>query len=748
MCLNASTRVSNNLVVQPIMLRTHIGFCAALAIILSLCFVRTSAGIQTVGKFQTISIPLPHAQLGVKNVWDDITIDAQFTSPSGHKFNRQVGDTIGGFYHSKDLWMVRFAPDEAGTWTYSISLTDRGISTSYIDGFLCVASTEQGFLRIADDNKRWYYSGSGKFFSGVGFGDCMGSNRDSILQFGGLDGGYRPPHYHTGIEWNMPYSQYLIAYGDVAHFNLYRYSDGNCAYSMVKSITASGNNYDTLYSRWTDTLFAALRQHGFRIYMTILASNVGSSSNDREIQATARYAQYCIDRFGALVDVWELTNESSPDSLWVSRVARYIQTHDIYSHPVSVSWEQPTHPAIEVISPHWYGREDVKSSDQVTADQINKFAAIKKPVIFGEQGEGGVWDSLSPIRLRGRIWSALFNEGTLIFWNSSFAKDCACNQYLGWPERRDVRIMQNFAPLLDPYVVARTRATIGECTAWGMNGQNLSNALYLRNDHDVFKINSGLQVPVNVPTDGRLIWYDVHTGDIVVDQAISKGQTTLTAPDFQTDIAMIVGNFTDPLLADSLFRLDVNPRTIQSLSIPKGEWKQALIKLSNTGKAPIVITKGFVASPSVRLEFSFTEPLPITLAPADSRTVTINYRMLDTGGAAATFSFAHNASPASENIAFDVTGIPAQSVSASPMTPTRLVVEPNPASNRVSLKYQTANPERISYTIYSLTGQTEAFGEFLGETAINCEVWPNGRYQVVLDDHGSVISSTDFIVVH
>jgi hypothetical protein len=648
--------------------------------------VSARASTPGVGQFQAIDIPVPHSEQGVKNVWDDVSVTMRLGRP-GAPFPDTGTSPIHGFYHSKDLWMVRYAPDQLGTWHYSITVTDRGVSTVIKDSFQCTASLEPataGFIRLDENYKSWRYSGSGKPFYGIGFGDCMGTPRDSILENGGIDGGYRPPGYHTGIEWNIPYSQYLMAYGDAAGFNLYRYSDGNCAYSMVKQIATSGNSYDTLHCRWTDTLFTALRAHGFRIYMTILASPTGNSSDSTSMSGVKRYAQFCIDRFGPLVDFWELTNESNPDSLWVSEVATYIQQHDPYQHLVSMSNQMPSHPAISIISPHWYGREDVRSSDQVTADQINQYKDIKKPVIFGEQGEAAKWDSLSPTRMRGRIWSALFNLGSIIFWNSAFAKDCPCNQYLGWPERRSVRVMQNFARLLySPYGMAPSKSTIGGVNVWQLGCMKFQ-ALYLRNDQDVNAINSGLQVPIRPPAAGQAIWYDVHTGDIVGGQAISAGATVLTAPNFQTDIALIAGAFDSSLEWEKYFRLDVNPRTFEALSVPVNTQLSFPVTLTNTGSDTITIY-AFTSSPSSKLilQIPMWKKAP-RLAPGERMEIPIGYRMLDTGGAAAMLSIEHSASPAWENIAIDVSAKANAGVdpaAAGETANTLRAIVPDPASN-------------------------------------------------------------------
>ena len=41
-------------------------------------------------------------------------------SPSG------IEHRVKGFFYGKDLWKVRFRPDEAGTWTYSYTFTGSG----------------------------------------------------------------------------------------------------------------------------------------------------------------------------------------------------------------------------------------------------------------------------------------------------------------------------------------------------------------------------------------------------------------------------------------------------------------------------------------------------------------------------------------------------------------------------------------------------------------------------------------------
>jgi len=714
------------------------------ALFCSLFFAsNTVFAIPSVERFKPIDIPIPHPQQGIKNVWDDVQISGIMKAPDGTAY------TVGGFYHSKDLWMVRFAPDQVGMWKYQLTFSDMFTKREIIDSFQCISSNEQGFIRLHPANpKRWIYSATGNLYAPVGFGDCMGAARDSILADADLlDGGYRPKGYHEGIAWILPYSQYLISYGDVAGFNIYRYSDGNCAYSIFKNISASGNNYDTLHSRWTDTLFTALRAHGFRIFMTIMTGPQGNSSDNNSMAATLRYVQYCIDRYGSLVDFWELTNESNPDSLWVAKAANYFHANDTYHHLVSMSNQMPNHPSIDIISPHWYGREDVRNSDANTAFNITyEYGLIRKPIIFGEQGEGG-WDSLSAIRLRGRIWSALFNEGTLIFWNSTFAKDCPCNQYLGWEERRYARVLQNFSVLLDSGMRPVPERQSGDLNIWGLESQR-AFAIYIRNSQDVKKLNSGRKITLTAKGPGGTgVWYDVHSGNVLGLAPLDPGQNTITIPDFQTDIAFISEG--TPAV-DKSFRIDIDPRTEELLNIPLNTPQTFSLRITNTGVNNIVLEKNWVSSPSKILSLSVATPFPLTLSGGESITIPVQYTMTDTGGTAVMLSFLQSASPSWENVAISATGAPRSGVAESKKEEELIQVFPDPANDLLTVRTLSPYKGPLTINIFSIDGMkiAEKTTGDSNESLIDVSKFPDGSYTVSLSSQGTILGSKKVIIMH
>src|SRR4029079_2973604 len=123
-------------------------------------------------------------------------------------------------------------------------------------------------------------------------------------------------------------------------------------------------------------------------------------------------------------------------------------------------------PGIEINAPHWYMDEDELKSDVEVVNRARAWKVGGKPVIVGEQGNtlhrwgipmrwsrylvsasmAGPWDPRSAIRMRIRLWTAMFNEISLIFWNTTYNKDGSTqNIWLGPYERQFVHALQDFA---------------------------------------------------------------------------------------------------------------------------------------------------------------------------------------------------------------------------------------------------------------------------------------------------------------
>ena len=117
---------------------------------------------------------------------DELDLSAEFTAPSGKKWN------IWGFYNPNgwsSLWMVRFSPNETGTWRYVVKVTDtEGTVQTGSASFTAVPSENHGYLTIAP-NKRYLKHSDGTSFYGVGmwYNDSYESFNNGRVTEQGLD---------------------------------------------------------------------------------------------------------------------------------------------------------------------------------------------------------------------------------------------------------------------------------------------------------------------------------------------------------------------------------------------------------------------------------------------------------------------------------------------------------------------------------------------------------------------------------
>jgi len=71
-----------------------------------------------------------------------LDLSATFTSPTSGTWN------IKGYYNGS-CWLVRFAPNQTGTWTYAVTAADpSGTSNTVTGSFECVASASPGWARV------------------------------------------------------------------------------------------------------------------------------------------------------------------------------------------------------------------------------------------------------------------------------------------------------------------------------------------------------------------------------------------------------------------------------------------------------------------------------------------------------------------------------------------------------------------------------------------------------------------------
>ena len=544
----------------------------------------------TAVRWDVFEITFRHGRRYANPFWD-VMIEVVFTAPSGRKV------AVGGFYYGSDekpeitrrkdargrahvtyafkeadLWKARFAPDELGRWTYTWTFANAaGEKAAGQGAFTCIKGRRplHGFVRQDPANPmRWVFDDGTPYYP-IGFQDGEFDNAGvgSVLAAASLEGPFRtdrpelpdPPAgamFRRGPAPNPQNADVQFRRFAACGFNLFRFSQHNFSLALSKNLDHIG----VMECRMVDELLMRARAYGYRIfyglfgYMNVHAKD---SANAEAMAKVRRHVKYHVDRWGAIVDFWEFLNEQHADDAWYARMAPYLKSVDPYHHPVTTSWERPALEGIDLSAPHRYVGLGERGAASRFANDCRRWKRFGKPVVVGEtgntidrkrrpelvaQGIGGVWDPKSALRMRLRNWAAFFSEVSVIFWNTSYARDGHfMNIWLGPREREYVRAMQAFAYDLGPglRMVPVTVSVPDAVHAWGLASDRRAG-VYLEHHVDHEQPVRGLKITLDVPCAGRGYWYSPETAAILGAFDAPKGRGTFAAPPFAVDLALLV----------------------------------------------------------------------------------------------------------------------------------------------------------------------------------------------------------------
>ncbi|MHC4682650.1 MAG: hypothetical protein ACYTEK_28725, partial [Planctomycetota bacterium] len=339
------------------------------------------------------------------------------------------------------------------------------------------------------------------------------------------------PLFVRGPAENPQNADLYLRYFSQCGFNLYRFSQQNCSYSLNRDL----DHYLVQEGIMTDELLCCARKYGFSIFYGIFGFQKAfnnDADNEANMSKVRRFIKYSVDRWGAYVDFWEFLNEQHADKGWYEIAIAHLKSIDPYGHPVTTSWEKP-------------------ETDAALARNWKKHG---KPVVVGEQGNridrkrppaagvGGVWDDRSALRMRIRNWTALFNEITFIFWNTSYARDGHyMNIWLGPKEREYVRAMQDFAYRLDKDVrmVPVDVSEPSKVRAYALASTERAG-VYLHHFANHNEPIHGVRIGLDVPKTATGYWYCPEDAAILEIIELAEGTDTIDVPDFTVDIALLI----------------------------------------------------------------------------------------------------------------------------------------------------------------------------------------------------------------
>jgi hypothetical protein len=530
-----------------------------------------SRSADSISRYDVLELSFKHNGF-YDNKFFDVTLEVVFTSPGG------VQRRAKGFFYGGDLWKVRFRPDQVGRWTYTYVMIGKGGFRKEGGGtFDSTPSTAEGPIRRHPENPhRWVFANGRPYFP-IGLQDCVVARGSQLPDDRAIDGEGRTDHAGRRISQE----EYFSIYGQ-AGFNLFRFSQQNCSYPLFDDL----DHYREAESIATDQLLSLARKHGFRVMFgifgfypsrpdersrsvrivnRILQSVLGIQSeppindeSDEILSKEKRFIDYAVARWGVYVDFWELLNEREASDKWTTLIANHVRSVDPDQKPISTSWEKPHLSAIDINAPHWYESESELKSDLRVVEQASEWKTAGKPVIVGEQGNTGMnWDPLSGQRMRIRAWTALFQEISLVFWNTSWSKagmhggrynaGQAANIYLGPEERSYIRVLHDFSGRLDAGVrmVFVESSSPDSVRAYGLFS-NLTGGVYLHrfDNHTSAAHRTKITIDFSDKPTKELFgeWIEPSTGRVLTRVRVLPGRQTLEVPPFTVDLALLISS--------------------------------------------------------------------------------------------------------------------------------------------------------------------------------------------------------------
>jgi len=441
----------------------------------------------------------------------EVSVEGHFTDPDS------VEEVVYGFWYQhytrsqpgtsevltavgSTHWRVRYSPKKVGNYTCHVTVTDSGGTVqSETKSFVVTESDSPGFVRVSDQDERYFEFDNGELFFGIMLDLCWWDYRERTYSY---------DYYFSEMEAHGANSARLWMYNSV---------DGTTEQSWVCHIQDStlGANYDLADSWRMDCIVESAREKGVHLMLCfddvnefvpvykwdhnlynsawpggIVSYPFGFFTNAQAKAYYKRLLRYIVSRWGYSTSIlsWELWNElhelqhsiSDYDQdtvdAWHAEMAQYISSVDPNGHMVTSSNGSFTPsssrppgidfsmPAMSYAQMHGYGFDD-GSGWQDLSELVRSYSknvtVYGKPAIWGECGiVNSSWltsqwidpDSGAPrhdstgIFIHNACWSGLMNglASTPPFWDWRFYHD-----YPDWWDQH--KAIANFAedmPLL------------------------------------------------------------------------------------------------------------------------------------------------------------------------------------------------------------------------------------------------------------------------------------------------------------
>jgi len=304
------------------------------------------------------------------NPYLDISVTGVFTSPGGRVLR------LNGFWDGAQNWIVRFAPDESGVWSYQTQSADAGLVRS--GTFTAAANpAKRGFVRVSAARPYQFEYSDGT--------PCllMGDTNWEAMSSGvGYEARFKP-------YVDLRSSQNFNAYHSIVVHSRYDYqsNEGGAPFAMFDP---DNRNYDSLnpnFFKWVDKRVAYADSMGVTsILFFSWAYEIAKMSTPQY----DRIAQYIVARYAAYNVFWVLAGDyhsSSVTAATYRQIGQAVANADPYDHPLTI------HPSNDFsnrdfANDAWmsYVMHQIRDASEFIADSIRVDRIYNKPVVNGEYG--------------------------------------------------------------------------------------------------------------------------------------------------------------------------------------------------------------------------------------------------------------------------------------------------------------------------------------------------------------------------
>lgn len=393
---------------------------------------------------------------------DGISIDATFTSPTG-KVQTVPAFYFQDFVRSGDTmtptsnysWRVRYAPQETGSYTYYLTITDKNGSSRYpTSGTLpltVTTSSSKGFVRVSPRDSRFLQFDNGESFIPISSGNQWWRNGKRTTFYENSFSTFRQSGINFTRIWDQNDGFGLTVEG---HFDSYKYPDDFNPTDAQALTLPKGTQMNQRGNYEEDIILQSAEQNG--VYLELCAHGDTywiwdaavheeawnpypvAMDNQQHINYWKRNYRYRIARWGysTAIATWEVWNEhghiAPNSSTWnfYSALGQYLQGSDPYHHLRTTSQgSQSWSPAfwassfMDIANYHDYMMSNRYSSPFVfdTAFFVYKFAQCLRTANGSTCGlgigDGTSWTG----NQKPYIWAEFDSSSTS--WNVKYGQD-------------------------------------------------------------------------------------------------------------------------------------------------------------------------------------------------------------------------------------------------------------------------------------------------------------------------------------